>query len=166
VPWHTAPDFARLVELASRGVPVLPVAARVIDTLIDALDLPDRVTFSGIERQMPAPRHASVHPDLPEAAAWLLANARPEPQRGIGRVKERQRFRCRNPEDRRPTLRLHTHHKRWRSEGGTDDDHNLVSLCVACHLRGVHGRYVRIVDHGAVIEWCYPGRRVLELVGT
>ncbi len=39
-----------------------------------------------------------------------------------------------------------------------------MTLCIACHLRGVHGRYIEIVDHGAAIEWRYPGRRVLELV--
>jgi hypothetical protein len=166
LPWYTAPDFARLVELAARGVPILPIASGVVDTLIDALALPDRVTFSGLERQMPAPRHATVHPDLPEAAAWFLSNCRPDAQRGIGRAKERHRYRCRNPEHRRPTLRVHTHHVRWRSRGGGDDDANLTTLCAACHLRGVHAGHIALVDHGAVIEWRYPGRRVLELTGS
>jgi hypothetical protein len=73
-PWYTEPDFSRIVELASRGVPILQVAVQ------------------------------------------------PEPHRGIGKRKKLDRHRCRNPEDRRPTLQSHTHHKRWRSEGGGEKD--------------------------------------------
>ena len=43
LPWYTPPDFARLVELAARGVPVLQIASGVVDKLIDELTLTDRV---------------------------------------------------------------------------------------------------------------------------
>ena len=33
---------------------------------------------------------------------------------------------------------LHVHHMRHRSEGGSDDPSNLVSVCAACHAK-VHG---------------------------
>ena len=33
---------------------------------------------------------------------------------------------------------LHVHHVRPRSEGGSDDPSNLVSVCVACHSK-IHG---------------------------
>jgi hypothetical protein len=47
----------------------------------------------------------AVHPDQQEAAAWFLENVKPEPQRGFGKVKERDRFVCQNPECGRRTLR-------------------------------------------------------------
>ncbi|MFZ5477761.1 MAG: HNH endonuclease [Myxococcota bacterium] len=166
VQWYTPPDFARLVELADHGVPIRPVAQQVIDSFLDELTSKDRVTFSGIERQVPAPRHQAVHRDLPAAARWYVANLQPAPQRGCGKVKERDRYRCRNPEDRRPTLRAHAHHKDPRSEGGSDADGNLVTACEACYLRGIHGGFIRLEDRGDVLIWHYAGgRRVFERVG-
>ncbi|MFZ5479944.1 MAG: HNH endonuclease [Myxococcota bacterium] len=163
VQWYTPPDFARLVELADRGEPVRPLAQRVIDSFLDELTLRDRVTFSGIERPLPAPRHQPAHPELLRAAAWFLARAQPAPQRGCGKVKDRGRYRCRNPEDRRPTLRVHAHHVDPRSEGGSDEDRNLVTACMACHLRVLHGGAIRIEDRGDVRIWHYAGgRRVFE----
>src|SRR4051812_11232923 len=58
LPWFTGPDIRRMVELASRGVPILTEADRVVDMLMPDLRLTDRVTFGGLRRQMPAPRHA------------------------------------------------------------------------------------------------------------
>jgi len=37
----------------------------------------------------PPPRWVTVHADLPEAARWFLENVKPEPQKGFGKVKER-----------------------------------------------------------------------------
>lgn len=34
---------------------------------------------------------------------------------------------------------LHAHHIVPRSQGGGDEETNLITLCVAHHLRGVHG---------------------------
>lgn len=34
---------------------------------------------------------------------------------------------------------LHLHHKRRRSQGGTHDNDNLVTLCVFHHIYQVHG---------------------------
>jgi hypothetical protein len=151
------------VELAARGVPIVPLATRVIDTLIEGLGVHDRVTFTGIERPMPAPRHQSVHRDLLEAARWYLANLALPRQHGIGRSKDRDRNRCRNPEDRRPTTRLHSHHHRRRSEGGSDDLVNIGSLCHPDHLRGVHGGAFTVEVLPDRIVWTYPGRRVIEV---
>ncbi|HYV67695.1 MAG TPA: HNH endonuclease, partial [Myxococcales bacterium] len=38
----------------------------------------------------------------------------------------------------------HVHHILFRSAGGTDDPSNLVSLCAAHHLHGVHKGYLRV----------------------
>ena len=42
-----------------------------------------------------------------------------------------------------PFVDLHAHHVVFRSQGGTDDLSNLVSLCHACH-EGVHQHRVEI----------------------
>ncbi|MFZ5481436.1 MAG: HNH endonuclease signature motif containing protein [Myxococcota bacterium] len=163
VPWYTPPDFARLVELASRGVDIRPVAQRVIDRFVEVATNRDRVTFKGVERQMPAPRHQAVHPDLPKAAVWFLAHATLPPQRGCGRVKEKAGFRCGNPEDRHPSLRMHVHHVDHRAHGGGNDERNQVPACPPCHLRGFHGGFIRLEDRGDVRIWHYAGgRRVFE----
>jgi hypothetical protein len=38
----------------------------------------------------------------------------------------------------------HAHHVVFRSAGGSDDDSNLVSLCAAHHLHGVHAGHVHV----------------------
>jgi hypothetical protein len=38
----------------------------------------------------------------------------------------------------------HVHHIKFRSAGGTDDPWNLVSLCIAHHLYGVHKGWIRV----------------------
>ena len=39
---------------------------------------------------------------------------------------------------------VHAHHIEFRSAGGSDDPENLVSLCAAHHLRGVHMGRLRV----------------------
>jgi hypothetical protein len=38
----------------------------------------------------------------------------------------------------------HAHHIMPRARGGSDDPSNLVSLCVAHHLHGVHDGHIRV----------------------
>ncbi len=38
----------------------------------------------------------------------------------------------------------HAHHVVYRSRGGADDVENLVSLCSAHHLHGVHAGFIRV----------------------
>ena len=58
------------------------------------------------------------------------------------RILERDGFCCKFPGCSRAAA--HVHHILLRSQGGTDDEWNLVSLCAVHHLRGVHGGYIRI----------------------
>jgi HNH endonuclease len=39
---------------------------------------------------------------------------------------------------------VHAHHVVYRSRGGGDEEENLVSLCAAHHLHGVHAGFVRV----------------------
>ena len=114
----------------------------------------------------PPPRWVTVHADLPEAARWFLENVKPEPQKGFGKVKERDDFRCQNPECRRRTLRAHAHHKHARAKGGNDKLENGDSHCPSCHLRLIHAGRVAVEEIqlegvGPVQIWRYPGRVVV-----
>ena len=39
---------------------------------------------------------------------------------------------------------VHAHHVLYRSRGGTDEESNMVALCAAHHLHGVHRGWVRV----------------------
>ncbi len=57
------------------------------------------------------------------------------------RVRARDRHLCQVPGCSRPAS--HNHHVRPRSQGGPDEEWNLVSLCAFHHLRGIHGGRIR-----------------------
>jgi len=95
-----------------------------------------------------------------------VEEAKLPPQRGFGKVKERDGYRCTNPECMRLSLRNEGHHLVMRSEGGSDAEENGTTVCRVCHLRGIHaGKIVveQVVVGGAgALLWTYPeGRRVL-----
>jgi len=94
----------------------------------------------------PTPRWVTVHADLPAAARWFLENVQPEPQKGFGKVKERDDFRCQNPECRRRMLRAHAHHCHERNKGGGNQLWNGKTLCKPCHLRLIHAGRVTVED--------------------
>jgi antitoxin (DNA-binding transcriptional repressor) of toxin-antitoxin stability system len=58
------------------------------------------------------------------------------------RVLDRDRRWCQVPGCSRAAL--HVHHLRYRSHGGPDSAANLVSLCAAHHLHGVHAGHLRV----------------------
>jgi hypothetical protein len=49
---------------------------------------------------------------------------------------------CQVPGCSRPAA--HAHHVVYRSRGGGDEEANLVSMCAAHHLHGVHAGYIRV----------------------
>ena len=109
------------------------------------------------------PRRGRVHADLPRAAAWFLENVRPEPQRGVGKAKEKADFTCRNPECGCRNLRVQTHHVVWVSMGGGDEEDNLICVCKPCHLRLIHTGIVSLSRVGDALVWRFPGRVVVAL---
>lgn len=58
------------------------------------------------------------------------------------RILARDRGFCQVPACSRAAA--HVHHLQFRSAGGSDDPANLVSLCAAHHLQGVHKGWIRV----------------------
>jgi hypothetical protein len=56
-------------------------------------------------------------------------------------VCERDHFRCQVPGCSR-AANNEEHHIRFRSQGGSDDTWNLVTLCAMHHRQGIHNGYV------------------------
>ncbi len=118
------------------------------------------------------PREVRGPKGLAEAARWFVDHVRIPPQRGFGRVKERDGYRCQNPECGRVSLRSEAHHLYPRSQGGSDDEENGVTVCRPCHLRGLHTGDRRIEVERVVLPsgvkalvWRYAGGRVIVTLG-
>src|SRR4051812_3964420 len=74
------------------------------------------------------------------------------------RVRARDRHRCQVPGCSRPAA--HAHHIVALSQGGTDDEENLVSLCAAHHLNGIHGGRIRVTGTAPhALVWEFDLRR-------
>jgi hypothetical protein len=63
----------------------------------------------------------------------------------------RDRYRCSSPVCGRRDVT--PHHLRFRSAGGDDSLENLASLCVWCHLEGIHGGRLRASPPASDIDW-------------
>jgi len=71
------------------------------------------------------------------------------------RVIDRDGGFCRVPGCSRPAA--HAHHIVYRSAGGEDDPSNLVALCAAHHLHGVHLGWVRVRGRAPErLAWLLP----------
>ena len=76
----------------------------------------------------------------------------PEAQRVAYRqIYERDRHRCVSPVCCRRDVT--PHHLRFRSQGGSDEDANVGSLCVWCHLRGIHEGRITAGPPAERIRW-------------
>jgi hypothetical protein len=74
------------------------------------------------------------------------------------RVRARDKHRCQVPGCSRAAV--HAHHIISRSQGGTDDPENLVSLCAAHHLYGIHGGRMRVTGTAPdKLVWTFGLRR-------
>ena len=74
------------------------------------------------------------------------------------RIRERDRHCCQVPGCSRPAV--HAHHIKARSQGGTDDEWNLVSLCAAHHLHGIHSGRIRVRGRAPdALVWEFDLRR-------
>jgi len=64
---------------------------------------------------------------------------------------ERDGHRCASPVCTRHDIT--PHHLVFRSAGGDDGDENVTSLCVWCHLDGVHGGRLTITPPASAMKW-------------
>jgi hypothetical protein len=73
----------------------------------------------------------------------------------------RDGYRCQNPVCSRRDVT--PHHLRFVSQGGGDEDDNVVSLCAWCHLEGIHGGRLRAAPPASAIDWTI-GREPIAVV--
>ena len=66
-------------------------------------------------------------------------------------IYARDRYVCASPVCSRHGVT--PHHLRFRSRGGDDSEDNVVSLCVWCHLEGVHGGRITAEPPAYDITW-------------
>jgi hypothetical protein len=66
-------------------------------------------------------------------------------------IYARDRYRCRSPVCSR--VDVTPHHLKFRSAGGDDADENVASLCVWCHLDGIHGGRLSATPPASSIRW-------------
>jgi hypothetical protein len=78
---------------------------------------------------------------------WMPAPERPQ----YFAVYRRDVFRCSSPVCTRRDVT--PHHLRFRAWGGGDEDENVASLCVWCHLRGVHEGRITAEPPASRIRW-------------
>jgi len=85
-------------------------------------------------------------------------------------VYRRDAFRCTSPVCSRRDVT--PHHLVFRAHGGGDEDENLASLCVWCHLCGVHEGRIAAEPPASRIRWrigrngtlCVEGREVTSRI--
>jgi hypothetical protein len=61
---------------------------------------------------------------------------------------------------------IQPHHIKPRSQGGSDDPSNLISLCAAHHLHGIHGGRMRVTGTAPdKLAWEFGLRRSYVAAG-
>ena len=80
------------------------------------------------------------------------------------RIRARDKHFCQVPGCSRAAV--HAHHIKPRSQGGSDDPSNLISLCAAHHLHGIHGGRMRVTGSAPdKIVWEFGLRRSYVAAG-
>jgi 5-methylcytosine-specific restriction endonuclease McrA len=78
-------------------------------------------------------------------------------------VYRRDAFRCTSPVCTRRDVT--PHHLRFRSLGGGEERENLTSLCVWCHLHGIHEGRIAAEPPASRIRWRIGRRGTLRVEG-
>jgi hypothetical protein len=78
-------------------------------------------------------------------------------------VYRRDGFRCSSPVCTRRDVT--PHHLVFRAHGGGDDDENVASLCVWCHLYGIHGGRIGAEPPASNIRWRIGRRGTVHVEG-
>lgn len=131
-----------------------------------SLRLPERVGAL-LDSALQAARLAAERPLRPGEALQLVAQHFIDTWKRLfatrntvqKRVLARDRGLCQVPGCSRAAL--HVHHVTFRSHGGGDEPGNLVSLCAAHHLHGVHVGSVRVTGRAPWgLRWTLGSGRV------
>ncbi|MCC6620123.1 MAG: HNH endonuclease, partial [Deltaproteobacteria bacterium] len=108
-------------------------------------------------------RSGDGHSVVAALAGNIVTAWAPEPaERPFEGVYRRDRYRCQSPTcDRRD---VGAHHVVFRSQGGSDEEDNLVTLCGACHIEGVHAGTIAVRGRApGALRWTIGG--LVEVVG-
>ena len=98
---------------------------------------------------------------LPALKRQSLTDSGEEPQ--YFDVYRRDAFRCTSPVCTRRDVT--PHHLKFRSHGGGDEAENVASLCVWCHLRGVHEGRIAAEPPASRIHWRIGRQGTLRVEG-
>ena len=85
------------------------------------------------------------------AAVWETWAPTMETEVAYAHIYARDLQRCSSPVCTRRDLT--PHHLKFRAHGGGDEDQNVASLCVHCHLRGIHEGRLRARPPASRIRW-------------
>ena len=78
-------------------------------------------------------------------------------------IYARDRYRCQSPVCGRRDVT--PHHLKFRSRGGDDCSENLASLCLWCHLEGIHGGRLSASPPASDITWSIGRTAHTEVCG-
>jgi hypothetical protein len=126
---------------------------------------PNTVSLQSSRQAPKRPTVIFADVDQVEAARWFLGHVTVPPRRGFGRAAERDDYTCQNPRCEHRSLRIQVHHIVYQSVRGGDGPENLIALCPACHLRGVHAGHIRVVREGPHLVWTYPCGQTITVHG-
>ena len=157
IAWHATDEtVAEWIERA-RGMPCIALRRE-----IEAREEAQISARGDLDLRMPVRVHQLLEDAMRAARAaagkWITPSERleriarhfvdvykdhPKPRNTVQRrVLERDKWSCRAPGCSR--VDPHVHHVIFRSEGGNNDEMNLVSLCPAHHLHGIHDGLIRV----------------------
>jgi len=80
---------------------------------------------------------------------WLVED--PDDKVAYQHIYQRDRYRCTSPVCSRTDVT--PHHLTFRSRGGGEEDENLSSVCVVCHLDLVHGGRITAEPPASRVRW-------------
>jgi hypothetical protein len=141
-------EAAEEAQMCAGGAYAFRLPARVAQLLHEALQAAQRV----------AGRFLTPEEALQQVAAHFIATWAPQlKERNTvqRRVLDRDRDWCQVPGCSRAAH--HVHHVLFRSHQGPTEEENLVGLCAAHHLHGIHAGHLRVTGRAPHrLRWSFP----------
>jgi hypothetical protein len=143
--------------LAREGRPSRSLRSKGRTTLRLRVSRGLRQTYRWLERLYARHRRSSQSFLAYCCSELLRVWAHARPPVAYGSVYARDGYRCANPVC--GVSQVTPHHVMFRSHGGSDEDTNVTSLCVECHLEGVHGGRVEVTGNAPDLRWALGRNR-------